>query len=268
MNDEEKRGASPIEGGDTPMRECRKCKELLPATPDYFRKCSSCKDNLTRTCIECSNKKHRDYYQHNAEALREKSRRWRAENPEKSAEQRRSWRSRNRERDNAKNRRWKHANPDKERVYAKVWQERNPTARTEAARRLRQAKPQAVRLIAARRRARQRNLPSTFTEHHWRRCLHYWKNRCAVCGREDGDQHMLVGDHWWPVKMGGGTTPDNIVPLCHSKKGGRGGCNNSKLDHSPQDFLARRLGADAAQAKLREIEAYFEWVKKQDESGD
>ena len=57
-----------------------------------------------------------------------------------------------------------------------------------------------------------------------------------------------------------GTIPTNIVLLCH----GISGCNTRKRDQDPIEWLNKQLGPRKAKAKLKEIEAYFDWVRKQE----
>lgn len=108
-----------------------------------------------------------------------------------------------------------------------------------------------------RRRARQRDLPATFTATDWQRALDYFDCRCAVCKRPIGLWHTLAQDHWIPVSKGGAYTPDNIVPLCH----GDGGCNNSKWNKDAHEWLMERYSARKVAQIEKRIAAYFAWVK-------
>jgi len=121
------------------------------------------------------------------------------------------------------------------------------------------------RTAESRRKARKLGLESSFTSDDWRRALDYFGGRCAVCGRPPDFWRILAADHWIPLADTEceGTTPNNIVPLCHALKGGRGGCNNSKRDKPPTDWLVERFGAKEAARVLRNIHEYFDWVAKQ-----
>ncbi len=103
------------------------------------------------------------------------------------------------------------------------------------------------------RQMRKAGLPATFTADDRRYCLMYWRDRCAICGRPAGLWHTLAMDHWIPVTKYGAYVPTNILPLCH----GVGGCNNSKNNREPVEWLISCLGPKRAQAKLAEITAYF-----------
>jgi len=117
------------------------------------------------------------------------------------------------------------------------------------------------------RRARNRSFPNTLSTEQWQRALNYFNGCCAVCGRQLGD---LFGDqkgspdHWIPLSYDGddnpGTVATNIVPLCH----GIDGCNNSKSDTMPDEWLAREFGNREGRQIGRRIEDFFEWVREQE----
>lgn len=117
---------------------------------------------------------------------------------------------------------------------------------------------EAKRLHVRRRRARKRDLPDTLTPEQWQQALDYFGGCCAVCGRSPGLWHTIAADHWIPLSKGGGTTADNIVPLCH----GQGGCNNSKHSKDAYAWLLSIFGKRKAKKALTRIEAYFEWMKQ------
>lgn len=125
--------------------------------------------------------------------------------------------------------------------------------------------PEKSRVRNQRKRARRRSLPSTLTVKQWQQCLDYFGHTCAVCGRSRDLWHTLAQDHWIPVAHPDcpGTTALNIVPLCHSKKGGTDGCNNLKSDMRAEDWIISRFGKHKAAEILRRIASYFEWVKRQ-----
>lgn len=117
------------------------------------------------------------------------------------------------------------------------------------------------------RRARKHNLEGKLTTAQWKRCLQYWDHRCAVCGRQAGLWHVLAQEHWIaiadPRPDNPGDAAWNVLPMCHSKKDGSGGCNNSKGKTDPLKWLYRWLPKKKADEVLKHIEAYFEWVKQQ-----
>jgi len=115
-----------------------------------------------------------------------------------------------------------------------------------------------------RRRALKRGLPADFRASDWQTCLEYFYGCCAVCGRPLKDLFKTVradADHWIPLTDPNcpGTVRCNIVPLC----GGQNGCNNSKQDKDPEEWLMARYGKTKAKQILMRIQEYFEWVKHQ-----
>lgn len=72
--------------------------------------------------------------------------------------------------------------------------------------------------------------------------------------------HTAAMDHWIPVNSPDcpGTVATNMVPLCQ----GKNGCNNSKADRNPEDFLVSALGKRKASKKIEEINRYFRAVEE------
>ena len=103
---------------------------------------------------------------------------------------------------------------------------------------------------AHRRRAREANVRSTFTEKHWEFALSYWDNHCAYCGRDIGEDD-LTRDHFISLNCGGGYVPANIVPVCLS-------CNSSKGDRSPLDWLVWKFEERQGQEVYAEVWVFLE----------
>jgi hypothetical protein len=120
------------------------------------------------------------------------------------------------------------------------------------------------RLLRYARAARKRGLPDTFDRAAAIFLHDYWGDRCAVCGASADFWHVIAWDHWIPLAHATcpGTTPGNILPLCHGRKGsgtlpGPRPCNNSKRHSDPIVWLTKRFGSRQAKGKLRAIETYF-----------
>ena len=81
-------------------------------------------------------------------------------------------------------------------------------------------------------RARLANAEGRFTLKQFRELCKKYKYTCICCGNTEDQlfdiQRMLVPDQVVPISKGGSNFIDNIQPLCHAIKGGRGGCNNTK----------------------------------------
>jgi len=119
------------------------------------------------------------------------------------------------------------------------------------------------RIAAHRRRARKLALPDNFNKDNEEFCLRYWNHQCAVCGRGNGFWFFLALDHFIPLVSPHcpGTTPGNIIPLCHGRKGKPKElakcCNQNKQAKDPMSWLATKLGPHKAKMKIKQIEAYF-----------
>jgi len=80
------------------------------------------------------------------------------------------------------------------------------------------------------RRAQKYAVPTTYTDADWQKCLEYFENKCAYCGRPFtvDTPHQ---DHFIPLSKGGPYTPDNIVPACPT-------CNLSKNNLNPDEWCS------------------------------
>jgi hypothetical protein len=117
---------------------------------------------------------------------------------------------------------------------------------------------EARRISYHRRAAHKRSLPATLTPAEWQTALDAFNGCCAVCGRPPGLWHTLAADHWRPLSKGGGTTADNIVPLCHSKRWGEGSCNLSKNDNDALEWLVSRYGKRKGRAIFKRIQDWLD----------
>jgi hypothetical protein len=116
------------------------------------------------------------------------------------------------------------------------------------------------RIYEARRKARKRGLPDTFTLKQ-RAFMHaYWHYACAICGNQDGFFWTIADDHWIPLGNSHcpGTIVTNMLPLCH----GKGACNSTKHDADPSVWLLRRFGPRKAAVIEKKIAAYFDIVRE------
>lgn len=110
------------------------------------------------------------------------------------------------------------------------------------------------------RRALQHNLPATFTHNDRIFMLSHWQHACAICHREEGLWWTLAMDHWIPLSspLCPGTIAENILPLCH----GIGGCNNSKNNRDPHQWLQNHFSSRKVVLIERSIIEYFEIVRQ------
>lgn len=261
-----------------PLKQCsRKDKcvnplgSWLPATREYFYHDPKMRFGLKSQCKAC---------------MYATKQQWRKNNPERERAYNRAYHHLHREHRNARNVAYQKRNPEARRERGRRYYHRHKEERREQrrisfqkwyiahpnyAREQRNKNPEQYRAIVNRRRARKLNLPNTFTAVHWQRCLEYWGYRCAICGQLPDFWHYLAQDHWIPIDSAHpnnpGTVPENILPLCHTKRGGGGvssGCNNSKHYKEPVEWLHSRYSKKRAKQILARINAYFDWVKDQD----
>jgi hypothetical protein len=214
---------------------CNQCSQILPATAEYFHRDKSKTDGFHGICAQCRC---------------ENGKKWREEHPEESAAYHRKLYYENHEKRKAVQREYENSHRAERAAYERAFYAEHPE--------LKKAKDH-------RRKARKNALPNTFTGDDWQRCLDYWGNRCAACGREPGEGFVLSPDHWIPLSAkrpdNPGTVATNIVPLCNAVNGGRGGCNNSKHTSDPFKWLARRFGEEQATEIVQRVEAYFAAVR-------
>lgn len=238
-------------------KRCTRCGDELPATTEYFYKRGGKRAGLRGACKSC--------HIEQAKATRDPARaaayqrEWARSNREKRRKANRDWRARNLEAQRARERAVKR-NDSNHAAKARAWEASNPSRHR--AQRLRYARSNRGKLRAILHRyiARKASLPDDFTTDDWRFALDYFGNCCAVCGRRPGDDCTLAMDHWQPLSGPDcpGTVPHNIVPLCH----GQNGCNNSKHDRQPEEWLHHVYGGREARAIIRKIHAFFSAVRQ------
>ncbi len=248
----------------TTERKCTRCGKTYPATTEYFYALAKRKDGSIRLMSECiycrreyqkGHSKTPKYAEWNRERKRTPEyKAWNrdyqreyARTPERKAKML-TYRLSHKDAISRKNRSYYHR-PE---IKAKS-SERH---RTPAYRQWESA-------YYHRRKALRASLPASFTDRHWALALEYWDNRCCVCGKAPDGNTVLAKDHWIPETKSGGFVPENIVPLCHSVKGGIGGCNNVKNNRDPLEWLVAKLGEERAAEKLVAIAAYFAWITAQ-----
>lgn len=258
-----------------PFKRCSKCKSWLLPTTTYFPRNRSKRDGLSTECHECNRKRVRGWSENHPEQVADGKKLYAKRHPDRrKASTRRYWLTHH---DRAKDsqHRYYHKNLESNRrksnERAKDYYRRNKAAilpkKREQARRWREENPdwysrdpKKYKTYVMRRAARRRSLPDMFTTDHWTAALDYFNGCCAVCGRPPGFWHTLAADHWIPLTSPNcpGTVPTNIVPLCH----GEGGCNNSKSDSDPVEWLTEKFGPRKAKQILKRIQEYFDTVRK------
>lgn len=239
------------------MKTCSKCGQDFPATTEYFypekRRGPGALRSTCKTCSAIQVKATRD-----PEKKREYDQRWAEANRDKRRSSVREWRARNLEEQRERERLTKRHDPDRlEKV--KAWRLKNPDKQRQRMREYREQNRDKLRLIIQRYMSRKAGLPDNFTEADWQFALDYFGGCCAYCGRPAGLFHTLAMDHFVPLNSPEcpGTTPTNIVPACH----GIDGCNNSKHDRDPKQWIVAKFGKYRGREILNRIQEYFSQLK-------
>lgn len=229
-----------------PLKRCSKCGIEKPATIDNFPPRKGSPSGLKGTCRICNRIRLRQYRAKNKDAISARTRQKRSTGHMREVDRARYARNKMEYLEYQRN--WRKRNPEKHRNIIKRYETKHPQIRS---------------VVHQKRRARKNNLPDQFTDYDWQIAIDYFNGRCAVCGRPQGFWHRLAADHWIPISSPDcpGTIPENMIPLCQ----GMDGCNNSKHDKPAVEWLILKFGKQKANAILKRIEAYFEWIKKQDD---
>lgn len=215
----------------TPLRRCTKCGKTLPCTLEFFYKSKTSKAGLCTQCKDCAKATADKYYWEHKEQDREK----------RNARGRENYQKNKREIAVAHRQYWQ-----ENREHLNAWQRNHYDEH-----------PELFSVNYQRRQARLKNLPSTFTNEDWVKCLNYWYGCCAYCGNQRKLwQTKLAKDHFVPAIKSGGFTPDNILPACN----GIDGCNQSKREQDAYEWMVTKFGTKHANARMRLIQAYFESV--------
>lgn len=243
---------------DTLSKRCIHCGEIKQL--EEFHKDKQRRDGLDSRCKVCRGKEQAARYQIHGDKQRAQQRAAYAANPDKKNQSAKQWQKDNPDKVRTIQKRHYEKYPEKRREATRLSRKKNIDKRKAYERHYRQQNPNMDHAKTARRQAKRRNLPSTFTASDWQRCLEYFNHRCAICGKPRGLWHTLAMDHWIPLSdpQCPGTVVTNMLPLCH----GEMGCNNSKGSKPPLDWLIERLGVRKAKAILKRIEDYFEWCKR------
>lgn len=241
---------------------CARCKIELPANIDNFYCDNGAVDKLSSHCRPCTKAKSAQWQRENPERSRQRKRHWAISNPEKTKESGRLHYARNREKYALywREHRERYRANGRKSYYKDI--ERSRAHARENSRRWHKNNPGAARGVVHRRAARKRGLPDTFSASDWQLALDYFKGCCAVCQRPmNGLFHAPHADHWIALSSPDcpGTIPENMLPLC----GGTDGCNQSKSNKDPREWLQSKFGKRKAAIILARVEAYFEWVRSQ-----
>jgi 5-methylcytosine-specific restriction endonuclease McrA len=211
------------------LKQCSKCGEWKPETPEYFRRSHS---KFRSDCKSCANEYDRLYYAtHSEEAYERKLRSYFA-NPKRHNEYSRRYYALHAKESNARSKNYRNQHPEKIKEYDR------------------------------KRRSLKAKLPVSFNNDDEKYALEYFHGYCAVCNQPLRDlfgDRMPHMDHWIaltdPRPDNPGTVPWNMVPLCNQ-------CNSSKGSHDPHDWLIREYGSRYALNIENRVQVFFSTVRK------
>jgi hypothetical protein len=234
--------------GVSTLKRCPKCGELKPR--EMFSRNKTNRDGLHSRCKACHASEMNEYRIANRDLVNEQAREWYSAHREEQKECKRVRYQENHAHILEQTARSRESRKDIRRVRREEQREQLRAYYRDY------SKSPVGKAAKHRRKARKRALLSSFTGKDWQSSLNFFGGCCAVCGRQPGLWHTIAADHWIPLASSDcpGTVPWNIVPLCH----GNGGCNNSKQDKSPRDWLIDRFGKRKGRAILQRIEVYLE----------
>ena len=206
-------------------------------------------------CKACRHIERKKYYAENAERLKNESRQYRSDNIEKCRERERRYSRTHLQQKRFYNVGYRARKREHLRVYHRNWTKLHIDSVRARSRQFIKEHPRKRQQVVQAYRTRKRNKPNHFTDNDWLNCLEYWHHQCAICGRPQGFWHKLAMDHWIPISdcNSPGTVINNILPLCH----GQDGCNNSKGNRNPIEWLILRIGEKRANELLGKINEYF-----------
>lgn len=241
------------------LKTCPRCERELPATLEYFyqekRRKSFC---LKSYCKQCEAKISRETRDKTKES--ERAYKYFLAHKQEQYDRRRKWRERNLDAVRAYEAKQKRDDPNRDKRN-KAWRAKNPEKYRKQRVAYRHKAADKLRLIMQRYVARKAGLPNDFTEQDWQFALDYFGGCCAVCGRPIlGLFHSASADHWIPLSSPDcpGTIPVNMVPLCFQIDG----CNNSKHNRDPNEWLIWKFGEKQAKVILVKVQEFFTKVRQ------
>jgi len=249
---------------------CKKEKDL-----DDFRNHPLGKYGKHSICIECQRaysrkvsaekrknepdkvrKSKKESYERNKDSILAKGKEYYKSARDYILERAANYREKNREKIRQSQRKYYSNNKSKVLESGRAYREKNSEA---ISNRLKNYRDNHKAETRQRNRARKLDLKFSnlgYKQADWNKCITYWGNKCAACGRIEGDGVIISADHWIPLSKGGITHITNIIPLCH----GKDGCNNKKHDKYPLDWLLYCFTENEARKIYNSVEEYFKSV--------
>lgn len=205
--------------------------QYLPASTDYFYRCSQLKDGLQSWCKVCTSENKRRWEREHPDLVKQTKQRTRAKHKDKISEYNRQYHASHREDRLLYMHSRRHADIGAFNAYQRRWA-RNNMDRIRASR----TKPESMfkrRAREAMRRVRVIQNGGTHTSADIAIQLKSQKGLCWWCEKPLDPTRFHV-DHLIPVARGGSNSPRNLVISCAS-------CNCSRKDKLPFEWNGRLL---------------------------
>lgn len=207
---------------------CHKCREVKPATEEYFHIDTTKHDGFVVHCKDCKNAYGKQYTLDNKEDVNARQRKRRANHLEEYRERDRVYYRNNREKFSVYSKRYylffREAKLEYQRRYFQTHKEQVK----EANNRYRIAHQAECNARGRNRRARVRNAEGSHTKQDIQRQYNAQRGKCYYCHKKLGDRYHV--DHIVPIARGGSNGPDNLVVACPT-------CNCSKKDKLLHEWI-------------------------------
>jgi 5-methylcytosine-specific restriction endonuclease McrA len=244
-------------------KQCLRCGEVYPASPEHFAVKRSRTDGLNSYCRSCwrtyclSRKRsygvepRKTVQRHDGMKRCTQCLEWKPETADHFYALKGHLVARCKKCANESSRSYAQSHPDQVRTTSRLSQQKRPVeTKREYQRKWQRDNPDKVRVNNLTRRARKNRLPDNFTEADWQYAIRYFNGTCAYCGNPPGLE--LTADHFIPVADPNcpGTIPTNIVPACKS-------CNSRKNDNAPIPWITNTFGEENGKKILAQINSYY-----------
>lgn len=219
-------------------RECSRCGNPYPRTPEFWPKKKTSADGLAYHCKGCRKKYDQIRYDKNSEQHKARAKKWREDHPDQLKESKKryseenknrirevshEWYIKNREREIERSRKWRENHPE---YSAEYYQENSEKVKARGNKWAKENRPKR-NATGQKRRAYKKGAEGYYTPEQIDALYDFQEGRCFHCDCDISD--YFERDHWIPLTKGGSNWPENIRLLCRH-------CNRSKHHKLPHEW--------------------------------